>query len=88
MDGQEVWRKSSKCTCGECVEIASDDREASGRDTKTPDPSALMFTPAAWRAFIDGMRDGQFDLARVILGLSGLLIVARLVEAITRVVGG
>ncbi len=33
------------------------------RDSKDPGGPVLDFTPAEWRAFIAGVRDGEFDLA-------------------------
>ena len=32
------------------------------RDGRRPDGPALIFTPAEWRAFVLGARDGEFDL--------------------------
>jgi len=60
------WRKStySGSNGGGCVEIA---RNLPGivavRDSKDREGPVLTFTPAEWRAFIVGVRDGEFDLA-------------------------
>ncbi len=60
-----AWRTSSYSgsTGGNCVEVA---RNLPGvvavRDSKDPDGGALALSPSAWRAFIAGARDGQFDL--------------------------
>jgi hypothetical protein len=32
------------------------------RQSKAPDDGQLTFTPAEWQAFVDGVRDGEFDL--------------------------
>jgi hypothetical protein len=60
-----TWRKSSYSggNGGNCVEVAvlPDDRRAV-RDSKDPDGPKLMFTPAAWRAFIEAVRDRELDL--------------------------
>jgi Domain of unknown function (DUF397) len=31
------------------------------RDSTHPDGGILVFTPEAWRAFVDGAKDGEFD---------------------------
>ncbi|MEU4233751.1 DUF397 domain-containing protein [Nonomuraea sp. NPDC026600] len=59
------WRKSTRSGGGNnCVEVA---RNLPGivavRDSKNPDAPALVFTPSEWAAFIEGTKDGEFDLA-------------------------
>lgn len=60
-----VWRKSSYSghNGGNCVEVA--DNLPGGiavRDSKDPSGPVLTFTPAEWRAFVAGVRGGEFDL--------------------------
>jgi hypothetical protein len=61
-----LWRKSSYSgdNGGACVEVA---RNLPGiiavRDSKDPAGQVLAFTPGEWRAFVAGVRDGEFDLA-------------------------
>jgi hypothetical protein len=31
------------------------------RDSKDPDGPVLMYTPAEWHAFLDGVKKGEFD---------------------------
>lgn len=55
-----AWRTSSRCSHGDCVQVRSLPARAVGvRDTKNrgcgPD---LVFTPAAWRSFITGVKRG------------------------------
>ncbi|MGI5211549.1 DUF397 domain-containing protein [Plantactinospora sp. CA-290183] len=48
-----TWRKSSRSGEGDCVEVAADLPDAVGvRDSKDPAGPALLFTSAAWRAFL------------------------------------
>lgn len=65
-----VWRKSTFSNpSGNCLEIA----EQSGsivieglihvRDSKHPKGGTLEFTEKEWAAFLDGVRNGEFDLA-------------------------
>ena len=60
-----AWRKSSRSSGGgNCVEVApADDANVVGvRDTKNRDGGTLQFGAAAWTAFVDGVRAGEFDL--------------------------
>lgn len=61
---EKVWRKSS-FSGGEqaCVEVAIDHDSISVRDTKDQGAGPeLNFTPAEWRAFLAGVRGGEFEL--------------------------
>ncbi|GGS62552.1 transcriptional regulator [Planobispora rosea] len=58
-----VWRKSSRSSLGNCVEVSRLSGGQIGvRDSKAPEAAALVFTPAEWEAFIAGVKDGEFDL--------------------------
>jgi uncharacterized protein DUF397 len=61
-----AWHKSSRSNGNggnNCVEVASLDAAVAVRDSKNPDGPALMFAPAEWNTFLDGAKDGEFDLA-------------------------
>lgn len=57
------WRKSSASAGnGECVELAAlDDGQVAVRDSKNPDGAMLIFTRAEMRAWLHGVRAGEFD---------------------------
>jgi hypothetical protein len=57
------WMKSSlSFSNGNCVEVASlPHHEIGVRDSKDTEGPILRFTPAEWRAFIGGVRNGEFD---------------------------
>ena len=60
------WRKASFSTGngGACVEVARNLPGAVAvRDSKDPRGPALMFAPAHWHVFVDGVKSGKFDLA-------------------------
>jgi hypothetical protein len=59
---EEVWQKSTYSTVNGCVEVAFLDGLVAVRDSKDRQAQTLRFTPGEWRAFIDGVRDGEFDL--------------------------
>ncbi|WP_169948818.1 DUF397 domain-containing protein [Microbispora sp. H11081] len=59
-----VWRKSSLSgdNGGQCVEVAANlPGVVAVRDSKDPDGPKLIFNPAEWRAFIGGVKAGEFD---------------------------
>lgn len=56
------WRKSSFSNTGSCVEVALGSEQIGVRDSKDPNGPSLTFTQAEWRAFVLGVRDGEFDL--------------------------
>jgi Domain of unknown function (DUF397) len=58
-----AWLKARSSTPnGQCVEVAA---SAVGnvaiRDSKDPDGPILVYTPAEFRAFLQGARNGEFD---------------------------
>lgn len=60
-----VWHKSTRSggNGGDCVEVAGNLAGIVAiRDTKDPGGAVLVFTPAEWSAFLDGVRAGDFDL--------------------------
>lgn len=53
------WRTSSaSMNNGNCLETASTSSAALVRDTKDRDGAVLAYSPAAWRAFTDGVKAG------------------------------
>lgn len=59
-----AWRKSSRSgdNGGNCVEVASNlPGIVAVRDSKNPNGPALVFTPGEWRAFLSGVKLGEFD---------------------------
>jgi hypothetical protein len=56
-----VWRKSTFSGANGCVEVAVLDNSVAVRDSKDPSGPMLLFTPLEWRAFLAGVRDGEFD---------------------------
>jgi hypothetical protein len=61
---QVVWRKSSRSGpwTDNCVEVAFIDGAVAVRDSKNPAGAVLVFTPTEWDAFVNGAKDGEFDL--------------------------
>ncbi len=62
--GSDVqWFKSSlSFSNSNCVEVASlPAGEIGVRDSKDPEGPVLRFTPGEWRAFLGGIRGGEFD---------------------------
>ncbi len=57
------WRKSGRSSAqGNCVETARlSGHEVAVRNSRHPEGPALIFTDAEVRAFLDGVKDGDFD---------------------------
>jgi hypothetical protein len=56
------WRKSRHSASAGCVEVRLRSGHIQVRDSKAPHDGMLTFTPDEWRAFVDGAKDGEFDL--------------------------
>jgi hypothetical protein len=61
---QAAWRKSkaSGPYSDNCVEVAFIDDAIAVRDSKHPQGPVLLFTQGEWDAFVEGAKDGEFDL--------------------------
>ena len=56
------WRVSSWCAAGDCVAVGRlPDGQVLLKDTKDPDGPQLRFDAGEWRAFVSGIRAGEFD---------------------------
>lgn len=56
-----AWRKSSHSNpSGNCVEAAQVGGGIAVRNSRFPDGPALVFTRAEWKAFLLGVKDGDF----------------------------
>ncbi len=57
------WRKASASGEGGCVIVAAHDGGIALSDSKSPDAPVLLYTQLEWVAFLDGVRNGEFDAA-------------------------
>jgi len=56
------FRISSRCHDGSCVAVADlADGKIAIRDTKNADREPQIYTREEWRAFIVGVKNGEFD---------------------------
>jgi hypothetical protein len=62
-DSRLVWVKSTHSgDKTQCVEVAAlPDGSRAVRDSKDPDGPVLFFSGSEWRAFVAGVRNGEFD---------------------------
>jgi hypothetical protein len=62
--GHVTWQKSSYSGAngGGCVEVAHVSAVVAVRDSKDPDGPRLAFSPQEWRAFVAGVKAGEFGL--------------------------
>lgn len=57
-----AWLKAQSSTYnGQCIEIASTADKIAMRDSKDPNGPILVYSPAEFRAFLDGACNGEFD---------------------------
>ena len=57
-----AWHRSTRCESNSCVEVGLLDSRIAVRDSKDANGPVLLFTGAEWTAFVDGARQGEFDL--------------------------
>jgi hypothetical protein len=58
-----AWQKSTFSTVNGCVEVAIIDGQIAVRNSKDPRGAVLVFSLAEWAAFLDGVRNGEFELS-------------------------
>jgi hypothetical protein len=58
-----AWRRSTKCESSSCVEVA-DLGDAVGLRNSTLPEVTIALSGNAWREFVAGVHDGEFDLLR------------------------
>jgi hypothetical protein len=56
---QSKWRRTRDCADAACVEVLDAGHEVHVRNSTLPD-AAVRFTPAEWRAFLNGVKRGDF----------------------------
>ncbi|GHJ45532.1 hypothetical protein Cs7R123_28740 [Catellatospora sp. TT07R-123] len=56
-----AWRKSRRCESAACVEVASTPAAVGVRNSTRPQTSVVV-SAEAFRAFIAGVKQGEFDL--------------------------
>jgi len=63
VSARPAWIKSSLSYAnGNCVEVSELDQGAVGvRNSRDREGPVLRFTPEEWRAFLGGVRQGEFD---------------------------
>jgi hypothetical protein len=56
------WRKSTRSGYNGCLEVAFLDGHVAIRDSKDRQGPMLVFTTAEWQVFVNGVRNGEFQL--------------------------
>lgn len=56
-----MFKRSSFCSTGSCVEVATAGGEFFIRDSKHPEGPVLRFTSAEWTVFLAGAAAGELD---------------------------
>jgi predicted secreted Zn-dependent protease len=55
------WLVAQKCNGGSCVRVATRGEDIVIGDTKNPGGPVLTYSRSEWTAFVDGIREGDFD---------------------------
>lgn len=58
-----AWHRAAGCESNGCIEVAQRPDVMLVRDSKNLDQVPLQFTRAEWDVFVEGVKDGEFDLA-------------------------
>ncbi|GAA1030137.1 hypothetical protein GCM10009557_21110 [Virgisporangium ochraceum] len=58
-----VFKASTRCTGGACVEVAVSTSAIIVRDGKDRQGSVLSFGPVEWRSFLDAVKSGSVGSA-------------------------
>lgn len=61
VSGNSTWRISSFCESGACVGVARQGEQVLVRNTNVPEAPVARFTKQEWKAFIAGVKTGEFD---------------------------
>jgi hypothetical protein len=56
-----MWRRSSRCEAGACLEVKRVGPGVAMRDAKAAGGPVLVFRRPAWEAFVEGVRAGDFE---------------------------
>ncbi|HKS44280.1 MAG TPA: DUF397 domain-containing protein [Amycolatopsis sp.] len=56
------WFVSGYCQQGTCVEVMMNENWVMVRDSKAPAGPVLAYTHDEWKAFLLGVKNGDFDL--------------------------
>lgn len=55
-----MWKRSSKCEGGHCLEVAQDSNIVILRNNIDP-RQVVATTREEWKAFVEGVKAGEFD---------------------------
>lgn len=59
--GELSWRVARKCNSGDCVRVAAQGDEIVIGSSKHLDGPVISYTRSEWAAFVEGVREGDFD---------------------------
>ena len=56
-----TWRTALSCNGGACIQVAADDRAVLIANSRKRRGPVLSYTYDEWRAFVAGVKQGDFD---------------------------
>ncbi len=60
-DNDVAWRISKRSGGGDCIEVAFVDGSVAFRHSRRPDQEVILYSVSEWRAFLAGVKEGEFD---------------------------
>jgi uncharacterized protein DUF397 len=58
---EPIWHTSRRCDGGSCVEVGSREESVLIRKSADPEGNIVTVNRDEWRAFVAGVKDGDFD---------------------------
>jgi len=58
----KFFKSSFSGDAGQCVEVRITKQNIAVRDSKNPEADIMVFSNDEWNAFIQGVKNGEFDL--------------------------
>jgi hypothetical protein len=55
------WLVAQNCNGGTCIRVATHEEQIVIGDSKNPRGPVLTYSRSEWAAFVDGVREGDFD---------------------------
>lgn len=59
--GEPRWQTASFCEGGACVGVAREGEQVLVANTSIPEAPEASFTRNEWKAFVAGVKNGEFD---------------------------
>jgi hypothetical protein len=59
--GEPAWHTSRRCDSGQCLQVRTSGEAVLVRSSADPDDRYVTLSRDEWRAFVAGVKEGDFD---------------------------